>query len=335
MKKIYCMLGALLFLLTGCGAPASYQTDFFAMDTFMSITVWARKEAQAHDIAAEAMQRVNALGASLTRHAEKGSIAALNAANGEAVTLDADAYDVLAAAVSYAALTDGAFDPTTAPLSDLWGIGTEQAALPAAEAIAEACTRVDYRNIELLDGNRARLHNGAQVDLGAIGKGYATDAAAALRAGQPMLVSLGGNVGAYGANPKNKDGTWTIGLANPDNSAEYIATLTVRDASVVTSGDYERFFEQYGVRYHHIFDPKTGYPVQGDLRAVTVADPLSARADAMTTALFVMGLEQGLAFCAEQGIDAVFITADHKLHTTAGLRGSLTVHEGVDYALAS
>ncbi len=335
MKKLSRTFCALLLAaaLSGCGQPASHTSDFFAMDTLMSLTVWGDSEAQSQAAVSEAERRINSLSNALSRQVSASSIAKLNAANGEAVTLDPDAYAALQDAVKYAELTDGAFDPTTAPLSDLWGIGTDHAAVPDAEALDEALVSVGWRNIELLGGNQARLKNGAQVDLGGIGKGYATDAVSALHRDIPMLAKLGGNIGAYGENPNSKNGVWTIGLADPDNSAEYIATLSVSDRSVVTSGDYERFFEQNGVRYHHIFDPKTGYPAQNELRAVTVSDASSTRADAMTTALFVMGLEEGLAFCEAQEIDAAFLTKDHKIYVTEGLKGNLTLAEGADYEI--
>lgn len=335
MRKLSRALCALLLVsvLSGCGAAAGASDDFFAMDTFMSLTVWDDSEAQAQAAVSSAEQRINALSNALSRQVSSSTLAQLNAANGEAVTLDEDTYAALSKAVEYAALTDGAFDPTTAPLSDLWGIGTDHAAVPDAEALDEALVPVGWQNIELLGNNQARLKNGAQVDLGGIGKGYATDVVAAMRDGGAMLATLGGNIGAYGENPKSKDGRWTIGLADPDNSSAYIATVSVSDASVVTSGDYERYFEQNGVRYHHIFDPQTGYPVQNELRAVTVVDAESTRADALTTALFVMGLDEGLEFCAAQDVAAAFITSDHKIYVTAGLKDSLTLAEGTDYEI--
>lgn len=331
-SRIFCAL-LLVSLLSGCGAATSVSDDFFAMDTFMSLTVWDKSEVQAQAAVSAAEQRINGLSNALSRQVSSSPLAQLNAAGGKAVTLDGDTYAALSKAVAYAELTDGAFDPTTAPLSDLWGIGTDHAAVPDPEALDEALVAVGYQNIELLGDNRARLKNGAQVDLGGIGKGYATDAVAQMQGGGAMLATLGGNIGAYGENPNAGDGRWTIGLADPDNSAAYIATVSVSDQSVVTSGDYERYFEQNGMRYHHIFDPKTGYPAKNGLRAVTVVDAESTRADAMTTALFVMGLDKGLAFCAEEGIDAAFITSDHKIYVTDRLKGSLTLAEGADYEI--
>ena len=335
MKRFFRTLCALMLCvsLSGCGAPPSRSADFFAMDTFMSVTVWGQSEAQAQTDLDAVQQRINDLSNTLSRQVSASSLARLNAAGGQAVTLDEDTYAALSRAVEYAELTDGAFDPTTAPLSDLWGIGTEHAAVPDAETLDEALVSVDYRNIELLGNHQARLRNGAQVDLGGIGKGYATDAVSHLADGGAMLAALGGNIGAYGENPNRKDGAWLIGLADPDNSSSYIATVAVENQSVVTSGDYERYFEQNGVRYHHIFDPRTGYPVQNELRAVTVVDGESTRADAMTTALFVMGLDRGMEFCAEQSLDAAFITADHKIYVTDGLKNRLTLAEGSDYEI--
>lgn len=335
MRKFSRALCALLLVsvLSGCGAAAGASDDFFAMDTFMSLTVWGKSEAQAQAAVSSAEQRINELSNALSRQVSSSTLAQLNAAGGEAVTLDDDTYAALSKAVEYAALTNGAFDPTTAPLSDLWGIGTDHAAVPDAEALDEALVSVGWQNIELLGSNQARLKNGAQVDLGGIGKGYATDVVAAMQDGGAMLATLGGNIGAYGENPNAKDGRWTIGLADPDNSAAYIATVSVSNQSVVTSGDYERYFEQNGVRYHHIFDPKTGYPAKNELRAVTVVDAESTRADALTTALFVMGLDEGLEFCAAQDVSAAFITSDHKIYVTAGLKDSLTLAEGADYEI--
>ncbi len=208
-------------------------------------------------------------------------------------------------------------DPTMAPLTDLWGINTYHAHVPAQAEIDAALTHVGYQNIELLGNNQVRLLNGAQLDLGGIGKGFATDAVAAMLDGtQGVLATLGGNIGAYGENPNRDSGNWVVGIANPNDNAAFIATVEVRGLSVVTSGDYERYFEQDGKRYHHIFDPATGYPADSGLRSVTVIDESSTRADALTTALFVMGLEEGMAFCGQNDIAAVFVTADKQVHVT-------------------
>lgn len=330
MKRIFAAF-LLLLGLAGCaGQQASYTTDFFAMDTFMSISVYGDKQDDAEQTAVACEQAVNALEPALSRTREDGDLYRLNHAGGAVCEVSEDTYAAIEAAVQYAELTGGAFDPTMAPLTDLWGINTDNAHVPAQAEIDEALTHVGYQNVKLLGNNQVQLENGAQLDLGGIGKGFATDAVSALLAQQPedaatgALVQLGGNIGAFGDNPSRDGGNWVVGVADPDNNAEFVATVEVRDASVVTSGDYERYFEQNGKRYHHIFDPKTGYPADTGLRSVTVIDQNSTRADAMTTALFVMGLDDGLAFCKENNIAAVFITADKQIYPSDAVASACT-----------
>lgn len=330
MKKGVFTLFIMLIMLCGCSALKNSSQDFFAMDTFMNISVWANSKSNADDILSNAQQTVNKLNNSLSKQISSSSIAKLNSANGEPVTLDDDAYTALKQAVELAEFTNGAFDPTTSVLSDLWGIGTDSPSVPTDEQINEALTHVGYKNIVFLENNQVKLLNGAKVDLGGIGKGYATDLITK-DISVSMLASLGGNIGAYGENPNSDDGLWSIGLADPDNNSSYIASVRIKDLSIVTSGDYERYFEQDGVRYHHIFNPQTGYPAQNELRAVTVIDKISTRADALTTALFVMGLDNGIKFCKANNINAVFITKEHKIYTVGSI--TLTLAEGADYEI--
>ena len=330
MKKGVFTLFIMLIMLCGCSSLKNSSQDFFAMDTFMNISVWANSKSNADDILSNAQQTVNKLNNSLSKQISSSSIAKLNSANGEPVTLDDDAYTALKQAVELAEFTNGAFDPTTSVLSDLWGIGTDSPSVPTDEQINEALTHVGYKNIVFLENNQVKLLNGAKVDLGGIGKGYATDLITK-DISVSMLASLGGNIGAYGENPNSDDGLWSIGLADPDNNSSYIASVRIKDLSIVTSGDYERYFEQDGVRYHHIFNPQTGYPAENELRAVTVIDKNSTRADALTTALFVMGLDNGIKFCKANNINAVFITKQHKIYTVGSI--ALTLAEGADYEI--
>ncbi|HIV61340.1 MAG TPA: FAD:protein FMN transferase [Candidatus Butyricicoccus avistercoris] len=330
MKKRVFTLFIVLSMLCGCSSLKNSSQDFFAMDTFMNISVWSSSKSDADTILSNAQKKVNELSNRLSRQISSSSIAKLNSANGEPVTLDDDAYNALKQAVELAKFTNGAFDPTTAVLSDLWGIGTDSPSVPNDEQINETLTHVGYENIVFLEDNQVKLLNGAQVDLGGIGKGYVTDLVTK-DISTPILASLGGNIGAYGENPNSDNGLWSIGLADPDNNSSYIASIKIKDLSIVTSGDYERYFEQDGVRYHHIFDPKTGYPAQNELRAVTVIDRNSTRADALTTALFVMGLDEGIKFCKDNDINAVFITKEHKIYTVGSI--NLTLAEGADYEI--
>lgn len=324
MKKKFAagILGTLL-LLAGC-APASSESDFYAMDTIMVVTAYDNNEDAAKSARVEIEQHINALDQLMSRQRKESNLSQLNAAGGAVVTVDHELYEAIETALYYAELTDGAYDPTTAPLSDLWGIGTESQRVPTQAEIDAVLPKVGWQNIKLLGEDKIQLKNGAQIDLGGIGKGWAANDTAAIckTAGDTLrvLAQLGGNIIGIGENPNNKDGEWVIGIANPDNSADYVATISITNESVVTSGDYERYFEQDGKRYHHIFDPKTGYPANSGLRSVTVVDPDSARADALTTALFVMGLDKGMKFCEQNDVKAVFITADKQIVPTENVK---------------
>ena len=328
--KRYLAAAMLLLALSGCGSSGSstqlYTTteDFFAMDTYMSVDVSSEKsESAAENMAIKIEQRVNQLDAALSRTQQAGDLYKLNHANGQPTEVSDDTYTALEKALEYAEMTNGTFDPTMAPLTDLWGIGTDNARVPAQSEIDEALTHVGYQNVKLLGSNQVQLLNGAQVDLGGIGKGYAGDIVHEMVESDTsdqwhVLARLSGNIEMYGGKTADS-GTdnWNIGIADPDDNTDSIAVVSLRDGSVVTSGDYERFFEKDGKRYHHIFDPATGYPADSGLRGVTVIDPCSTKADALTTALFVMGLDKGMKFCEENKIAAVFITSDKQVYTTS------------------
>ena len=230
------------------------------------------------------------------------------------VALSDEGAKLLSTALDLSAATNGAYDPTVAPLTDLWGIGTEHQQVPAQSDIDAALQTVGTQHVHV-SGDSVQLDGGSRIDLGGIAKGYAADLCADILkdADADGLLVLGGNIYAVGTN-EGKD--WNIGIADPDEPTDTVAAVAVHDLSVVTSGDYERYFEQDGVRYHHIFDPETGYPAASGLRSVTVVDENSTRADALTTALFVMGADKGRAYCEKNGIAAVFITSDRQVFTT-------------------
>lgn len=324
MKKrfagIFCA-AVLAMILPGCAQQEAAQ-DFYAMDTVMNITAYGKN---AQDAVNDCVSYINSLEAEISRTKETSEISSLNSADGKTVSLSEDTAEILQAALDLAEKTNGYFDPTIAPLSDLWKIGTEEAAVPLQADIDAVLPEIGYQNITL-SGTEASLQAGAKLDLGGIGKGYAADHAAQILrdAGiEHAIISLGGNVYVVGS----KDGStpWTVGITDPDQEEEYIATLTVSDTSVVTSGDYERYFEQDGRRYCHIFDAQTGYPADTDLRSVTVVSPDSTSDDAYTTALFVMGFDKAWEFCQENNIQAVFIRNDHTVHVTEGLQDSFSL----------
>lgn len=323
----------LALLLTGCGTQAEqdyYTQDFYAMDTVMRITAYG---SSAQNAVNESISYINILEKDISRTRKDSDIYAINHAEGERTEITGQTADILQDALDLAAKTGGKFDPTIAPLSDLWGIGTEDAAVPAQEEIEKVLTLIDYAKVSL-DGTAASIPQEAQIDLGGIGKGYAADHVVEIlkkNGVDKAIVSLGGNI--YVLGEKDNGTPWSVGITDPDNQSDYFATLAVSDATVVTSGDYERYFEADGKRYCHIFDPETGYSAETDLRSVTVVSQDSTSADAYSTALFVMGFDAAQKFCEENAIDAVFVRDDHSVYVTEGLKDKFTL-QNMEYTYA-
>ena len=236
---------------------------------------------------------------------------------------------VLQEALRIAERTGGAFDPTIGPLVNLWDIGGDNSQVPSQQAIDHARSLVDWRLVEI-DSQRGTVYlpkQGMALDLGGIAKGYAADelVAIAQEAGiQQALFDLGGNIYAFGTKA---DGTpWRVGVKDPAQPGGSPAlALAVQDRSVVTSGMYERFFEQEGIRYHHILNPATGYPVWNDIQSVTIVSKSSLLADALSTSVFLLGREKGLALLESEDAEGVIIGEDKLVYPTSGIADQLSV----------
>ncbi len=263
------------------------------------------------------------------------------AAGGAPVAVSDDAVFVLGKALEYAALTDGAFDPSVGPLVRLWGIGTEAARVPAQAEIDAALALVDWRGIELDRAAKTiRLPKiGMRLDLGAIAKGFAADEVrnVLLRAGvKAAIVDLGGNIYALGGKPGGSP--WRIGIQVPRPESEvprgvYLGVVEGRDLTLVTSGVYERFFEREGRSYHHILDTATGWPVRNGLVSVTIAAGSSIDADALSTSLFALGTEKGMALAERLGgIAVVLVDEKDRISLSETARGMFSLASD-DYAL--
>jgi thiamine biosynthesis lipoprotein len=247
----------------------------------------------------------------------------------EPVQVQSDVFEVLELAARYAALSDGAFDPTVGPLVSLWNISGDEPRLPSPEEIDALLPLVSWRDLELdREGRTVFLKRpGMALDLGAIAKGYAADEAAGILRKNRInrgIIDLGGNILAYGE--KQDRSPWRIGIQNPlDSRGAYIGIMEVRDQTVVTSGVYERFFEEDGVRYHHILSPADGYPARSGLLSVSLVTRRSVDADALSTAVFVLGYERGKALVESlEGVGAVFIFEDKSIRLCGGAGFVLT-----------
>lgn len=316
--------------------PKTTDTRFY-LGTACTITLYDRVKPSLLDTAFDQVQDVE------QRMSFKRAESEVNAVNKEAgktpVRVSPDTFFVIEQALRFSEITGGEFDITVGPLVELWGIGTEEAAIPEEEAVEKLLPLIDYTKV-VLDEKQRTVYlekEGMKIDLGGIAKGYAADEAVfVLREADVMrgIIDFGGNIFALGR--KNKEVLWRIGVQHPrGRRGSFLGILEVTEKAVVSSGDYERFFLQDEVRYHHILDPDTGYPVRNSLVSVTTVADDSLTADALSTAVFSMGLDRGLAFLASRPeAEGIFVTEENKIYLTEGLAEAFTLTD-TDFSLAS
>ena len=287
----------------------------FHFDTVVLLTLWGAQEGLMEEIWAECTRYENLLSKTIPQ----SDVSRINAAKGEKVTVDPETWEILRRAKEINALTDGAFSITIAPVSALWSFtGVETNTIPTDEKRQSVLPLVDDQKIMLGENNTVTLPAGMQIDLGGIAKGYIADKVAALigQKAHAGIVSLGGNVYTVGTKP---DGSrFGVGITNPAAPGTSKGNIYTESCTVVTSGTYERGFNFGGVRYHHILDPKTGWPAQSDLVSATFVMDSSMTADALATACIVIGREKALELARTQGLDAMFIMQDGSVLFTEG-----------------
>jgi thiamine biosynthesis lipoprotein len=315
----------LFFLVQGSLAaePPVEEQVRYVMGTTATVQVWAPDSeiaTSAGEAAFAAFARVDSL---MSTWRDDSALSSLNRSKpGQWTDVGGEVCRVLREAKAVAAASEGAFDPTVLPLVRVWGFRGGQAALPDSAALAAALGAVDHRLLELDQpmGRARLLELGMAVDLGGIAKGYALDcAAAAMRQNGATggVVDLGGNILAFGQGPGHQ-----VGIVDPTREDRLLATIPLVDASAATSGQYERFLTIEGRRYGHILDPRTGRPVPPGV-SVTVVSNKAILADALATAVVVLGMERGLALLEGMpGVEGVVVSVDGDgvldLMTTSG-----------------
>ena len=251
--------------------------------------------------------------------------------------VSSETYEVLTSAVGFSEQLEGLFDITVGPLIDLWD-GCKVSRKPPPRAIIQSVLPlINYRDIIFAfapDRKTVALKKtGQSIDLGGVGKGYAADRILAVFAAfgiKSAFTNFGGNVAAIGTKPDGSN--WRVGIRHPRQEDALIGAVSIASKSVVTSGDYQRYFMgSDGRRYHHILNPATGYPSESGLISATVVAGSSMVADALSTALFVAGLHQGASFLAAiPGTEAILITQDLQIHITPGLTDSFVAQKGIN-----
>ena len=307
----------LVLLLCGCTArSAEYETEFFAMDTVMQLHVYGAKNAEilAKDVIAE----VNRIENSLSVTGSGTEVFQLN--GGERITPSETLRTILDRSSGLCGRTGGCFDPSIYPVVRLWGFTTGQHHVPDADERGLALSQCGMQHVHQENGE-LWPDAGSALDFGAVAKGYAGEVCAEKieKSGATGILALGGNIQTVGSKPDGSD--WKIGVTNPFAPDQTIAVLSLSGShAVVTSGGYQRYFEEDGVRYSHIMDPATGQSCQSGLCSVTIVSDSGFLADGLSTALYVMGPERAEAFWRESDdFECVLITDDGKMLVTAGL----------------
>ena len=332
LKKILALGLASAILFTGCAERREaaqqmlenqkmenrHEATTFAMDTVMTFTVIHE---DGDEIIIDAEQEIRRLENLLSVTVESSDISKLNAAAGkEALDMQIDTQVLLAKGKELGEKTGGAFDIAISPIVKAWGFTEEEHHVPT-QAELDALLPVTDPSDVILDAGKAYLQKeGMAVDLGGIAKGYTSDKVSELlkeKGVESAIVSLGGNVVGIGRKPDGEK--WEVALANPLDANDYCGLISIEDKAVVTSGGYQRFFEENGRKYHHIIDPATGYPAESGLLSVTIISESGTEADVLSTALFVMGLEDALEYWQKNGgFEAIFITEAGEVIATVG-----------------
>lgn len=324
-KKLLTLITAATLLLSGCsgisghtqaGQDLSYTDMLF--DTVIKIQILDSADQTVLNGLKKLCQKYDTMFSTTN---EGSDLYKLNHAGGAPVTVSDETADLIQKGIHYSELSDGAFDITIEPVSSLWDFKSESPEVPSSDAIAESVSHVDYTGISL-DGNTVSLADPkAGIDLGAIAKGYIADQVKTYLKKQGVhhaIINLGGNVDVIGT--KLDGSKYNIGIQKPfDETGEAITSVKLKDQTVVTSGIYERYFKKDGKLYHHILDPRTGYPCDNNLYSVSIITDSSTKADALSTTCFLLGYEKGMKVINEMdGVEAIFITDDEKVHKSDG-----------------
>jgi len=330
VKRIRVITGVLALMLAlglaGCQSPSSriYTSTLFAMDTVMELEI-----AGSSDYTLQAEQMIRDLERELSVTDEDSKIAELNR-NGTA-TVSWQVSKIIEGALDVCDRTEGALDISIYPVLRAWGFTTGEYRVPSDDEIMGLLANVDYKKIVVEQagntggnaGAKVTIPDGAMVDLGSVAKGYTgTYVADELRklGVTSALLNLGGNVQCIGVKPNGDK--WKVAVKSPfdDSKTGMLGVVAADDIAIITSGGYERFFEDNGVRYWHILDPKTGKPADSGLASVTVVGKNGLVCDGMSTALFVKGLDEAIeVWRASNDFEAVFVTQDRKVYVTEGL----------------
>ena len=319
-KKIIAAISAAALLLSGCSGMPS-QEDLTYTDTLFDTVIKIQILDPVDKEVLEGCEKLcKDYDVRFSTTNEDSEIYKINHAGGAAVEVSEDTLTLIKKGIYYGDFSDGLFDITIGSVTSLWDFHAESPSVPSAEAIASALSHVNYKNI-VISENTVRLSDpNAAIDVGAIAKGYIADRLKDYlkeNGVKHAIINLGGNVLTIGT--KTDGSKYNIGIQKPfDESGTPITSVKIADQSIVTTGIYQRYFKADGKIYHHVIDPKTGYPCENSLYSVSIITDSSLTADALSTVCYLMGYEKANNLIDQlDNVDAVFITDDEEIHYSA------------------
>lgn len=310
-----------------------YERTEFLMGTVVTIKIYDEGK---KDVLDPVFERIKWLADHITVNEEDAAnseVALINEKAGiEPVKVSDDIYELIEAGTDYSKKAEGSYDITIGPLTNLWRIGYPDARKPEQSEIDAVLPLINYQEIELNPDEKTVYlpRKGMQLDLGSIAKGFIADETVEVLKEHNVttsIVDLGGNIVVVGNNPSGKD--WTVGIQVPNQEAargEVVGKINESDKSIVTSGIYERVLNIDGESYHHLLDPKTGFPFNNDIAGVTIVSDKSIDGDGLSTSVFSKGIKGGMEFIEQfEGVEAIFINHDNQVYITSGLKGNFEI----------
>lgn len=327
-KKLLFITVLVVLLLSGCNRKMEpVSKSGFLLNTYVTVTIYDNDDPKILDGCLELCRFYENM---LSKTIEGSEVYKLNhrPKNQQTITVSEDIKNLITRAEYLSKISKGGFDITIEPLSSLWNFTSQNPVIPSEEEIKEDVKKVDYQSLKLEGNQLTFLSPDTTLDFGGVAKGYIADRLKDYLVEQGVksaIINLGGNVLCVGEKP---DGTpFKIGLQKPfADRNETIETLNIRDMSVVSSGVYERHFIKDGINYHHLLNPKTGYPYNNGLVSVTIISKISGDGDGLTTACFSQGLEEGLKLVNSiEDVYGIFITDDYEVFYSDGAKDFLEV----------
>lgn len=336
---VYVLLITVLSIQTSCknfndstNSSEKRSENIFAMDTYITVTAYGEdtdKDLQA------AEEKLTLLDKMWSVTDEDSEIYKINHSGGQAVEVSSETAELLKFSLDMYERTDGAFDISLYPVLTAWGFTTNEYHVPSDEEIAGLLENTGVQNISL-DDNTVQIPGNMQIDLGAVGKGYAGDLVAQKLKSNGVssaLIDLGGNIQTVGVKPNGEK--WTVGVRSPFGDGNF-ATIEIGECAVVTSGGYERYFVEDGKTYWHIIDPKTGKPADNGIASVTVIGTEGRLCDALSTSLFVMGLDKAeILWKSSDDFEMIIVTSDGGIYISEGIENDFKINEELTDTKAS